>query len=114
MASHIHVFMQLSMGTLNLHSTMVVKYSTPSQRWTLSCINFGNGESSANLLLNMLILYLAKYEARWILKGHVFFFLLLYFFYLKVNLDLEKQISLVNLHPNLLFTVGNLGQIVIE
>ena len=59
--------MQPSMGTLNSPSWRVVKDSTPSRRWILRCINFGIGESSLNLFLNMVNLYLVRFEARWIL-----------------------------------------------
>ena len=69
--------------------------------------NFGIGESSPNLVLNRLNLYLVKFEARWILNERALK-CLIHFVYLKVNLDPEKkkqnktkQISLVNLHPTL-------------
>ena len=94
-------FMQPSMGTLNSPSLRVVKDSTPSRHQILRCINFGIGESSPNLVLNRLNLYLVKFEARWILKERALK-CLIYFVYLKVNLDPEKKkISLVNLHPTL-------------
>ena len=55
--------MQLSIGTLKSPSSRVDKDLTPSPRRILRCINFGIGESSANLFLNMLNLYLVKFEA---------------------------------------------------
>ena len=64
--------MQPSMGTLNSSSSWVVKDLTPSQRGILMCINFGIGESSPNLFLNMMNLYLVKFEAQWILNEQVF------------------------------------------
>ena len=49
--------MQPSMGTLNSPSSTIVKDSTPSRRRILGCLNFGNGESSSNLFLNMVNFY---------------------------------------------------------
>ena len=51
------IFMQPSMGTLNSPSSRVIKDSTPSRRRILRCIDFGIGESSPNLFLNMVNLY---------------------------------------------------------
>ena len=85
--------------------------------WILSCINFGIGESSPNLLLNMLNLYLVKFEAWWILNERAFFFVLFfvyYFVYLKVNLDLENIIQLGESSPNFIFAAVNLDPVVIE
>ena len=56
--------MQPSMGTLNSPSSRVVKDSTPSRRQIFRCINFGVGESLPNVFLNMMNLYLVKFEAR--------------------------------------------------
>ena len=53
-----HILMQPSMGTLNSPSSRVVKDSTPYRRQILRCIHFGIGESSPNLFLNMMNLYL--------------------------------------------------------
>ena len=50
-------------GYLELPSR-VVKDSVPSQHRILRCINFGIGESSPNLVLDMMNLYLEKFEAR--------------------------------------------------
>ena len=62
--------MQLSMGTLNSPSSRVIKDSTPSC-WILRCINFGIGESSPNLFLNMMNFYLVnlKHSESWT-NGH--------------------------------------------
>ena len=95
------VLMQLSMGTLNSPSSRVVKDSTPSRRRILRCINFGIGESSPNLFLNMHGEYLPRTIWGMVNLERTDVSLFYYFLYLKVNLDLEKQISLVNLHPTL-------------
>ena len=52
--------------------------STPSRRPILRCINFGIGESSSYLFLNLLNLYLVKFEARWIWNEWAF--VLFYYF----------------------------------
>ena len=52
--------MQPSMGTLHLPSSRVVKDSTPSRRRFLRWINFEIGESSPNLFLNSVNLYLVR------------------------------------------------------
>ena len=57
--------MQPSMGTLNSPSSRVVKDSTPSRRRILKYINFGIGESSPILFLEMVNLNLITFEARW-------------------------------------------------
>ena len=57
--------------------------------WILTHLIFGHGESSPNNTWSMVNL-----ERRCTL-------LFYYFLCFKVNLDLEKQISLVNLHPTL-------------
>ena len=44
-------------------SSRVVKDSTPSRRRILRCINFGIGESSPNLFLDMVNLHLIIFEA---------------------------------------------------
>ena len=75
--------------------------STPSRRRILRYTNFGSGESSPILFLDMMNLHLIIFEAWWILNERAFFIVLL-FLYFKVNLDLEKQISLVNFHPTLI------------
>ena len=66
-------FMQPSMGTLNPPSSRVVKDSTPSRRWILRYINFGIGESSPILFLDMMNLYLKIFEAWWILNERAFY-----------------------------------------
>ena len=101
---------QLSMGTLNSPSSRVVEDLTPSRHQILRCINFGIGESSPNLFLNMLNLYLVKFEAQWVLNKQTFY----YFVYLKVNLDLEKTNQLGESSLNFIFTVVNFDPIVIE
>ena len=102
--------MQLSMGTLNSPSSRIVKGSTPSRRQILRCINFGIGESSPNLFLSMVNLYLVKFKAWWILK-RVGVLLFYYFLYLKVNLDLEKTNHLGESSPNFIFVAVNLNQL---
>ena len=72
-------FMQPSMGTLNSPSSRVVKDSKPSRRRILRCINFGIGESSPNLFLNMVNLNLVKFEAPRILNKRVFYCLIVLF-----------------------------------
>ena len=100
------------MGTLNSPSR-VVNNSMPSQHRILRCINFGIGESSPYLFLNMSNLYLVKFEAWWILNEQAFYcFIIL--FYLKVNLDLEKTNQLGKSSPIFIFTAVNLDPIVIE
>ena len=56
------LLMQPSMGTLNSPSSRVVKDSTPSRRQILRCVDFGIGESSPISFLNMMSLYLVKFE----------------------------------------------------
>ena len=56
--------MQPSMGTLNSPSSRVIKDLTLSRCQSFRCINFGVGESSPNLFLNMMNLYLVKFEAQ--------------------------------------------------
>ena len=100
--------MQSSMGTLNSPSSRVVKDLTPSRRRVLRCINFGIGESSLNLFLNMVILYLVNLER----TGVSLFY---YFLYLKVNLDLEKTNQLdEHDESSPMFLSVNLDPIVIE
>ena len=84
--SYPRVLMQPSMGTLNSPSSRVVKDSTPSRRRILRYINFGIGESSPILFLDMMNLHLIIFEAFWILNE-----LFYYFLYFKVNLDPEKN-----------------------
>ena len=60
----LYQLMQPSMSTFNSPSSRVVKDSAPSRRRILRCLNFGIGESLPNLLLNMVNLYLDKFEAR--------------------------------------------------
>ena len=50
----------------------------PSQRRILRCINFGIGESSPDLFLNMVNLYL-KFEAQWILNEWTFYCFIIFF-----------------------------------
>ena len=90
--------MQPSMGILNSPSSRVVKDSTPSRGRILRCANFGIGESSPNLFLNMISpsKMWSTVNLEW--TGVLLFY---YFVYLKVNLDLKNQIRLVNLHPTL-------------
>ena len=65
--------MQPSMANLNSPSSRIVKDSTPSRRRILRCIDFGNGESSPNLLLDVVNLYLIKFKERWILNERAFY-----------------------------------------
>ena len=90
------LLMQPSMGTLNSSSLRVVKDSTPSRSPNLRCINFGIDESSPNFIFEHVApnFYLNMFERTGVL-------LFSYFIYLKVNLDLEKQISLMNLRQTL-------------
>ena len=94
------LLMQPSMGTLNSPSSRVIKDSTPSQRQILRYINFGIGESSIILFLDMVNLHLINIWSMVNLE-RTCVLLFYYFLYFKVNLDLEKQFSLVNLHPTL-------------
>ena len=102
--------MQPSMGTLNSPSSTVVKDSTPSRRRILRCIHFGIYESSPNLFLNMVNLYLLS-TVNLNQTGVSLFY---YCLYLKVNLDLEKTNQLGESSPNFIFAVVNLDPIVIE
>ena len=56
--------MQPSMANLNSPTSKVVKDSTPFQRRILRCINFGNGESSPYQFLDVVNLYLIKFNER--------------------------------------------------
>ena len=71
--------MQPSKGTLNSPSSRIVKDSTPSRHQILRCIKFDIGESSPNLFLNMVNLYLVKFEARWILNEWTFYCFIILF-----------------------------------
>ena len=105
--------MQPSMGTLNSPSSRVVKDSTASRSRILMCINFGIGESSPNLFLNMMNLYPGKIRSTVNLE-RTSVLLFYYCAYLKVNLDLEKTNQLGESSPNLIFATVNLDPIVIE
>ena len=75
MLIHLFVsFMQPSMGTLNSPSSRVVKDSTPFQFRIFRCINFGIGESSPNLFLNIVNLYLVKFEDLGLVNLHLIYF----------------------------------------
>ena len=102
--------MQPSMGTLNSPSSRVVKDLTPSQRRILKYVNFGIGESSPIIFLDMVNLHLIIYEAWRILNECAFY----YFLYFKVNLDLEKTNQLGESSPNFIFVVVNLDPIILE
>ena len=67
------LLMQSSMGTLNSPSSRVVKDSTPSRRRILRYINFGIGESSPILFLDMMNLHLIIFKAWWILNERAFY-----------------------------------------
>ena len=69
-------------------------------------------ESSSNLFLNMMNLYLVKFEARWILNERAFHGFII-FVYLKVNLDLEKTNDFLYL-TQLYFAAVNLNPTVFE
>ena len=73
----------------------VVNDSTPSRHRILRYINFGIGESSPYLFLNMLNLYLVKFEVN--LERAFYCFIILFIW----KWILKKEISLVNLHPTL-------------
>ena len=104
--------MQPSMGTLNSPSSRVGKNSTPSRRRILRCINFGIGNSSPNLFLNMMKFYVVhvKFEAQWILNERAFY-CFNYFVYLKVNLDLEITNQLGESSLNFIFAAVNLDPV---
>ena len=51
-------------GKLKLTLLKVVKDSTPFRRRILRCKNFGNGESSPSLFLDVVSLYLLKFRER--------------------------------------------------
>ena len=56
--------MQPSMANLNSPTSRVVEDSTLSRRRILRCINLGNGESSPNLFLDVVNLYLMEFKER--------------------------------------------------
>ena len=99
--------MQRSMGTLSSPSSRFVKDSTPSRRQISGCINFGIGESSPNLFLNMVNLYLVRFVK-------LVFYHFIIFFYLKVNLHLNKTNQLGESSLNFIFAAVNLDPIAIE
>ena len=105
--------MQPSMGTLNSPSWRVVKNSTPSRCRILRCLNFGIGESSPNLFLNMVNLYLVRFEAQWSWTNGLFI-VLLFSLFESETWPRKKQINLVNFHPTLFFAAVNLDPIVKE
>ena len=74
-----YCFMQPSIDILNTPSSRVLKDSVPLQCQILRCTNFGICESSTNLFLLMMKLYLKIFQAKWILNEHVIFFLFLFF-----------------------------------
>ena len=92
--------MQPSMANLNSPSSRVVKDSTPFRRRILRCINFGNGESSPSLFLDVVNLYLIKFKKRWILNKRAFYSFIIFFIW-KWILIYTKWISVVNLHLTL-------------
>ena len=89
-----------SMANLNSPSSRVVKDSTPFRRRIFRCINFGNGESSPSLFLDVVNLYLMKFKKRWILNKREFYYFIILFIW-KWILTWTKWISLVNLHLTL-------------
>ena len=100
--------MQPSMGTLNSPSSRVVKDSTSSRRRILRrrrrilrYITFRIGASSPILFFDLLDESSPKNIWSKVNLEQMCVLLLYYFLYLKVYLDLKKQISLVNLHPTL-------------
>ena len=74
----LHLPMQPSMGTLNSPSSRVVKVSTPSRRRILRYTNFGNGESSPILFLDMMNLHLIIFGAWWILNERAFYYFIFF------------------------------------
>ena len=84
--------MQSSMGTFDSPSSRIVKDSTLSRRWILRCLNFGIGESSPNLFLNMVNLYLVRSEARWILNEWAFYCFIIFFIW-KWILTLKNKLA---------------------
>ena len=94
-----HPLMQLSIGTLNSPSSRVVKDSTPSRRRILRYINFGIGESSPVLFLDMMNLHLIMFKAWWILNERAFYCFIIFLYFI-VNLDLEKTNQLGESSPN--------------
>ena len=80
--------MQPSMANLNSPSSRVVKDSAPFRRRILRCINFGNDESSPNQFLDVVNLYLIKYQ-RTVNLERTRVLLSYYFVYFKANLDLK-------------------------
>ena len=100
--------MQPLIGTLNSSSSRVVKDSTPSRRRILRYINFGIGESSPILFLDMMNLHLIIFKAWWILNERAF-----YCFCFKVNLDLENTNQLGESSPNFILAVVNLDPIIL-
>ena len=97
------------MGILNSPSSRVVKDSMPSRCRILRCINFVTGESSPNSFLNMMNLYLVKFEAGWILNKRALLFCLF-----ESESWPKKTNQPGKSWPNFIFAAMNLDSIVIE
>ena len=75
----IFTLMQPSMANLNSPSSRVVKDSTPFRRRILRCKNFGKGESSPSLFLDVVNPYLMRFRHRWILNERTFYSFIILF-----------------------------------
>ena len=106
--------MQPSMDSLNSPASRIVKDSTPYRRRILRYMNFGIGESSPILFLDMMNLHLIIFEAWWIFNERTCVLLFYYFLYFQVNLDLEKTNQLGESSSNFIFTGVNLDPIILE
>ena len=65
---------------------------------------------SPNLFLNMMNLYLVKFEVRWILNERAFYCFIILFIWKWILTD-KSQFSLVNLHPTLFLRQWILNQL---
>ena len=93
-----NTYLLMTYATVNGYLELTILKGVKDSDDAISTLNlevykFWIGESPHNLFLNMV-----KFEALWILNERAFY-CFHYFLCLKVNLDLEKRISLVNLHP---------------
>ena len=102
------------MGTLNSPSSRVVKDSTPSRRRILRYVNFGIGESSPILFLDMVNPHLIIFEARWILNEHAFYRLLFSLFQSESWPRKKKTNQLGESSHNFTFAVVNLDPIILK
>ena len=84
-----NIFMHPPVGTLTSLASRVVKDSTPSWRQILRYINFGIGEHSPYLFLDLMDLHVIISEVWWILNDRAFYCFII-FFISKWNLTYKK------------------------